>query len=515
MIRNQTSWPLQNWIPALVGLLLRLVQLQVPIVGIHSWRQADTASMARHFAIEGTPIWLPQIDWGGASPGFVECEFPLFPYLLGQIYKIVGIHEWLGRGLSAILSALTIILIIRIGRYCFDPISGWWGGLFFAILPLNIYYGRTLQAESLLLLLSALSIERLINWKKTGSLLSLLTSWLMFCLGCLIKVLPLIWLGIPLLVLLSLNQDLTAQSPLKQFLEDLGKHLRSPWPWIYGSTALLIGAIWYLHAYQLGQESGFSFGFWGESSDRSSLRMLFNLQLWLNLFLRVVIRNLAIIGLPIMLLGVWKSRNQAGGQFLISGLFSIFICTAIALRASSIHEYYQLPIQLFACPLLGKGWLILTSAQGRNLFHSGVCIGSLALLFSISLVVLHIDYWGVERQQAKLWMPLAQLIRKTVPQNEKIVSITGSDPTLLNLARRQGWITTAKRVTRKNLQEWLNQGATKITGSLDWEEMHIALPNGESKDQLISILCKTKDTSTCINAPNRTYLISIKELIND
>ena len=71
-----------NWLPVLIGLFLRSINLQSPIVGVHSWRQADTAAMARHFAIEGTPIWLPQIDWAGAGKGYVECEFPLFPLRL-------------------------------------------------------------------------------------------------------------------------------------------------------------------------------------------------------------------------------------------------------------------------------------------------------------------------------------------------------------------------------------------------------------------------------------------------
>ena len=139
------------WFPILIGLLLRLVNLNRPIVGIHSWRQADTAAMARHFALENTPIWLPQIDWAGTSKGYVECEFPIFPYIVGQIYKLFGVHEWLGRGLSILFSLLTILLLIRIGSRIFDAASGWWGGLFFALLPLNVFYGRTFQAESLLL----------------------------------------------------------------------------------------------------------------------------------------------------------------------------------------------------------------------------------------------------------------------------------------------------------------------------------------------------------------------------
>ena len=56
------------WAPVLLGVVLRLVHIWMPVVGIHSWRQADTAAMARHFAGSDTAIWLPQIDWGGLHP---------------------------------------------------------------------------------------------------------------------------------------------------------------------------------------------------------------------------------------------------------------------------------------------------------------------------------------------------------------------------------------------------------------------------------------------------------------
>ena len=78
--------PRPTWLPIGLGILLRLVQIWIPVLGVHSWRQADTAAMARHFSLAGTPIWLPQVDWGGASAGYVESEFPLYPFLVSRLY---------------------------------------------------------------------------------------------------------------------------------------------------------------------------------------------------------------------------------------------------------------------------------------------------------------------------------------------------------------------------------------------------------------------------------------------
>ena len=512
MTQSQTHWPRPVLLPFALGLLLRLIQVQSPIVGVHSWRQADTAAMARHFALENTPIWLPQIDWGGFSPGYVECEFPLFPYLLGQIYKLFGIHEWLGRSLSALLSALTILIVIRIGEQLLDPVSGWWGGLFFAVLPLSIYYGRTLQAEALLMFLAALSLERHLAWKQQQNPWALSISWLTFCLACLIKVLPMVWLGLPLLALQLHPQPLGAGLSINQLNRNLRKLGRSPGPWIYLGATLLFGVLWYFHAYQLGQNSGLSFGFWGPSSDRSSLRLILDLQLWLDLLLRISVRGLAVIGLPLLLLGLWKSRQQAGGQILGAGLVGLLICTAFALRASSIHEYYQLPLLLFFCPLMGKGWAVLTSLasqKGKNAWLNS----SLSLLMIISLMIINIDYWAVERRQAEIWMPLAQSIRQEVPAKSRIVSVTNGDPTLLNLARRQGWLASAEEVNPTQLQAWANQGASHMAGSLNWKETYALLPNSRSKHALIELLCQGPVTSSCPQPPHRTYLVPLNLLI--
>ena len=514
MAKSFARWAQQIWFPVGLGVILRLIQLQAPILGIHSWRQADTAAMARHFALQGTPIWLPQIDWSGASPGYVECEFPLYPYLLGQLYKLAGLHEWLGRGLSVFCSALTIVLIIRIGRRLLDPISAWWGGVFFAVLPLGVYYGRTLQAEALLLLLAAISIERLLVWKEKQSRWALLTSWLAFCLACLIKVLPLIWLGIPLLVVQMQPQPLGPALPLATCIRNLGKLARSPGAWIYAGSSILIGALWYGHAYQLGQTSDLSFGFWGNNSDRSSLSLLLDIDLWLNLLLRISVRNLAVLGVPIVIFGLWECRRDAGGQILAAGLLSIGVCTAVFLRASSIHEYYQLPLLIFLCPLMGRGWQSLTKLIiSKGLHHQWLTNINLALIVAISLTVLNFDYWALERQQTEIWMPLAQSIREEIPSKARIVSVTGNDPSLLNLARRQGWLTTAKSINQKQLKAWYAQGATHLVGSLNWEESFKPLTQGHARNNLQALLCEQPNSTYCPQTSHQTYLAPINLLI--
>ena len=72
--------PRRAWLPIALGSLLRLVQIWMPVLGVHSWRQADTAAMARHFSLAGTPIWLPQVDWAVQVPVLWNRNFPSTPF---------------------------------------------------------------------------------------------------------------------------------------------------------------------------------------------------------------------------------------------------------------------------------------------------------------------------------------------------------------------------------------------------------------------------------------------------
>ena len=74
-------------------------------------------------------------------PALWRSSCPLYPFLVSRLYGLIGVQEWLGRGLSVLCSALTIWLVMRLGRRWFNPEAGWWAGMAFAIAPLGVYSG--------------------------------------------------------------------------------------------------------------------------------------------------------------------------------------------------------------------------------------------------------------------------------------------------------------------------------------------------------------------------------------
>ncbi len=505
--RKQNLLADATWIPVSLGVILRSIQVWMPITGIHSWRQADTAAMARHFHLSKTPIWLPQIDWGGESTGYVESEFPLFPYLTSQLYQFFGIHEWLGRCVSILCSGLTIWLIIRLGRRWFDPTAGWWGGMAMAVAPLGVYYGRSFQAEALMLLCAAAALECHSFWSSQKSKWGLVLSWLFFTTAALIKVIPLLWLGLPLLLVhltpAPREQAITLQVTAQQLL----RLFRSPGFWIYGGTSIAIISAWYFHAYHLGEASGLSFGFWGEDSDRSNIGLILNLSSWLNLTIRIGTRLLCVIGIPFLILGGIRSWSTGGGRIAIGGLIGLLICTVATMRSSTVHEYYQFPLLLFTSPLIGLGWNSWQRQRNGRLIWT-----FLGLWMMVSVVVLSLDYWAIEARQSRIWMPLAKTIRNELPADARLITVTGPDPTLLNLSRRQGWLISSGKITPSKMTELKQAGASHLAGSFLWEETYQAMP--EDHQKTLRRIASSSDNGW-IDERHQTFLIPLKDLPTD
>jgi Tfp pilus assembly protein PilF len=91
-------------------------------------------------------LQLARGDWIGTEAFF---RAPLYAYVLGIVYAITD-HSYLAaRLVQALIGALSAVLVLRIGRRLFGPVSGVLAGLMAAALATSIYY----EAELLLVVL--------------------------------------------------------------------------------------------------------------------------------------------------------------------------------------------------------------------------------------------------------------------------------------------------------------------------------------------------------------------------
>jgi Dolichyl-phosphate-mannose-protein mannosyltransferase len=134
---------------ALLGLVLRLKGIHDPIFDHPGWRQGDTAAIARNFAqLQYNPLF-PQTDYDGPPPNYVELELQIVPFLAATVYKLIGVHEIVGRLISLAFGVGTIVLIAPFGRWLFrSALAGVAAAALYAILPGAWYYSRTFMPDT-------------------------------------------------------------------------------------------------------------------------------------------------------------------------------------------------------------------------------------------------------------------------------------------------------------------------------------------------------------------------------
>ena len=183
------------WILILAA-ILRFVQIDSPPLGRHSWRQSDTAGVARNYHRFDHGFLYPQVDW--EQPGFVEMELPVYPWTASLLYRVTGESEAVARLVAVLGSLLAIWLLYLIVARILGRRSAAWAAFFCAILPLSVFFGRAIMPESWMLAATAAAIYAFLRWTQEESRGFYVAAIVATSLACLLKLTSL-YLGLPLL----------------------------------------------------------------------------------------------------------------------------------------------------------------------------------------------------------------------------------------------------------------------------------------------------------------------------
>lgn len=180
----------------LTGAYLRTYKLDAPLADWHSWRQADTASVAREYVKNGINLASPKyldlssIPSGLDNPeGHRYVEFPIINALhayLATNFNYFGLVEW-GRILSIISSTLSLVFIFLIMKQVSSPLAALTSAFVYAVLPYNLFYGRVILPEPHLVLFSLISLYTYIKYINSSKLYYWFISLLTLSLAVLLK----------------------------------------------------------------------------------------------------------------------------------------------------------------------------------------------------------------------------------------------------------------------------------------------------------------------------------------
>lgn len=451
-----------NWrilLIVIIGISLRIIHIHYPIDGWHSWRQADTAAIARNFYEEDYNLFYPRIDWRGTTSGVVETEFPVYPFVVATMYYLFGEHDMWGRILSVIFSAFTIFGLFLLVRRFYDEKVAVWAAFIYTILPLNVYFSRAFMPESALLMCITYGLIWFKLWVDTDKLKFLLLSSFMVSMAVLLK-LPTLYIGLPLLYLVW-----------KKFGMQIFKKFHL---WIYSIIILIPVVLWYYHAHQLYSETGLTFGIWGFGNDKwGNFNLLINPSFYNDLiFKNIAERHLTYAGFFVFLIGLFLKRSSSSDTFFDYWLVALVIYFLIVAKGNMVHDYYQLPFTLPASVIMARVFnryinlLNLKEFVPKKIFSKTflfqLCLFGILILSTARLKHLF--------DKENLNNPVFKLVHTAimfVPKHDLVVSLCDGNPFILYHARRKGWIVNFEKDNLYDIVHYSKKGAKYVLGLVE------------------------------------------------
>ncbi|MCS7092867.1 MAG: glycosyltransferase family 39 protein [Patescibacteria group bacterium] len=417
-----------------LGLLFRFYKIDIPLADFHSWRQTDTAAVAKIFLQEDFNLLKPRyfdlssIQSGKENPqGWRMVEFPVYNAIFAFLHKnlsFISLEIW-GR-LTSIFFSLVIIFLVY--YFLLKEKNRWaavFGALVYAIMPFFVFYSRVILPETTALGFSVLAIFflYLFNQRRAkGIFLNIILyclSAIFFSLGLLAKPTTIFFI-FPLLYLFFKREGLT-------FLRKLSFYF-------YVLLSLTPFFLWRLHIRNFPEGIPASDWLIASAHTPAGLESIFFRPAFFRWIFLERINNLILGGYLsfFLILGIIsRAKKKFLHSFLVASLGYLFTFQGGNVQ----HDYYQtliLPTLAIFCGL-GVAF-ILENRKVFSPFLAGLMIFFIicaSWAFSFFEVRNHYHYSVSLIQQANLIKTL------TAPESKIVVDRFG-DTTLLYLSERKG-----------------------------------------------------------------------------
>jgi hypothetical protein len=410
-----------------------LFNVNSPLLDHHSWRQTDTAAIARNFYYNGFNILYPQVDTGGAGPGYVETEFQLVPFIIAIFYKILGVHEYVARLVIIAFSMGSVYLLYKLCRAYFDRNTAIFGTLFFVISPLELFFGRAVMPDSAMIFFSIGSLYFFDKWTRDEEWSSFLLSLICTTLAFLVKI-PSLYLGLPLLYLAYTKY---------------GKSLLlEPKLYLFAVLALLPPAAWYYHAHTVLAQYA-TVGIWDVGSGKwANAQILLNKELYIMLFYRLATVVFTPLGLILFIYGL-SLRTKA--YLFHIWLLAVLIYFLVVAYGNFAHDYYQRPLVPVGAVFVGRALSAIYEERRTAAW------ALMALIF-ISAVYIAAPFYNINTIALE-----AGAATDMITERSALIitteSETGSNPNLLYYSGRKGWSLPGALWSPERIESLRGEGA--------------------------------------------------------
>jgi len=416
-----------------IALALRLYKVNIPLADWHSWRQVDTAAVARNFATGDFNVMLPRYDdlssiqSGTYNPeGYRFVEFPLYNAIFGAMYKYLPIVpvEVYGRLTTILFSLIIISIIYYFALREHSRIAAIGAAIIYSTFPFFVYYSRVVLPETTAISFVFMAIFIAYLWaqsKQKFAPLLLLISGVCAALSILVKP-TVIFYFLPIAYAF--------------FIKYRFKFLKKPAPYVYLASVLVPFILWrmWISKYPEGIP-GFEWLLTSVNTYEGQKMIFFRPAFfrWI-LHERILLLIMGGYGALLPILGlIEKSRKTLLVPMITLAAFTYLL----TFQGGNVqHDYYQTVI-LPALALLGGIGI-------ARLLHSSE--HNQSLIINIIVVIFIVGFsWTMSFYKIKDYylysedlVNIGKIIQTLTPPNSKIVTDRDGDTTLLYLANRKG-----------------------------------------------------------------------------
>lgn len=414
-----------------LGFVLRLYRFDNPIADWHSWRQAETSSVSRNFVKDGFDLLHPRMDnisnvqSGMDNPeGYFFVEFPLYNAAQAGLFMLFGfltLEQW-GRLISIISSMVTVLfLYLLVSRHSSKSI-GLLASAFYAFIPYNIYFGRTILSDTSMVMATVGGIYFFDLWIGTSAKFKAqrVTFYLLavlFTAGALLLKAHAVFFVLPIMYLAFKHFG------WKTFLQ---------WPlWLFAVITVAPLAWWRVWMMQFPE--GIPANLWLFNGNGIRFRPSFFRWIF---YERLTKLMLGYFGIGLLAYGLFMFRKIKEWPFFASFIASALLYVCVVATGNVQHDYYQIPVMPTVAIVLAIGSYYLSQWTYKRLPLGRIAVVLLAaggLYFSWMQVR---DYFNINNRSI---LVAGEAVDRLTPKDAKVIANYNGDSTFLYQTNRKGW----------------------------------------------------------------------------
>lgn len=412
----------------IAGFAVRLYKINNPIADWHSWRQADTASVAKIYVEKGINLLYPRYhDISSAQSGIFNpqgyryVEFPFYNALNALLFEAVPkltLEVW--ARLITISSALvTSFFLYLIGKKYLGSAGGLLTAFFYLFLPYNIYFTRVILPDPFGVMLGVISIWLFVKFIDGGNDWHLYFSGIVFSACLLVKpyfifyLTPMIYLAFRKYGFKNIIKDGTLR---KKVL-------------IYSLIIFVPFFVW--RFWEGRHPEGIPFYSWAFNGSGIRFKPAF----WRWIF-EERLGQLILGGWGLILFAFGILRPKLKDLAINFFIFGMFLYVSVVAAANVQHDYYQIITIPAISLVLASGTAYLWRGEIFNRIGARILV-----IFSIYMMLT--TGWTLVKGDYDINHPeiieAGQEVDRITPKDALIVAPYNGDTAFLYQTNRSGW----------------------------------------------------------------------------